>query len=422
VLRLFILPDSGSQFRHVPGKTHILTQTLPESRAAKLKWYAGPLFETLASPTEKTNNRAEIACMFSGSPFTLTNKTMNDYTHFVGIDVSKHTLDVVLRHPPQDHPREVACQLPNSASGHVQLSQWLSRQGAPIETTVICLECTGRYDDGVLEQLTLRGWVCALEKTTVLQKVKPEHHRKDDAFDAGLLAEYAYRYRDKLIPYTASHPVIEQLRLLYRERRRLVSRRGAVKQLQSEHRYNQVGAPSPADVLAQELWQEQRTFYDGQIKILEEQMQALVASDEGLKHRYDQVEGVKGIGSITTLKWLCLFYEKEHLSARHIASRFGLAPHGETSGTSRHRAAHSTGHGEREMRKLLTMCARSAGAHYTNYHRYKMRKLAEGKASHLVTNNIINKLIRVVCAIWNENTAFDPNHISRFAQIEMAAP
>lgn len=29
------------------------------------------------------------------------------------------------------------------------------------------MEHTGRYDDALLEHLTLDGWVCAVEKTTV---------------------------------------------------------------------------------------------------------------------------------------------------------------------------------------------------------------------------------------------------------------
>ncbi len=113
---------------------------------------------------------------------------MDHYTHFVGIDVSKHTLDVMLWHLDQGTLGKTACQTSNDAPGHQQLVQGLTEQGARLETTVLCLEHTGRYDDALLEHLTLRGWICALEKTTVLQKVKPEHHRKDDSFDADLLA------------------------------------------------------------------------------------------------------------------------------------------------------------------------------------------------------------------------------------------
>lgn len=347
---------------------------------------------------------------------------MDDYTHFVGIDVAKHTLDVMLWHRKQGSLHKMACQTSNDHTGHRQLVAWLHEQAAPIETTVLCLEHTGRYDDALLEYLTLWGWICALEKTTVLQKVKPEHHRKDDAFDADLLAEYAYRYSDKVSLYQAPDPIIEQLRLLYGERRRLVKQRAAVKQLQTEQGYNRAGSPNEAEVFAQRLWHEQRAFYDQQIEALEHKMEALVDSDEGIRHRYEQVKSIDGIGSKTALKWVCLFYGQARLDARRIASRFGFAPHRERSGTSQHGSARSTGHGSSEMRKLMTMCARSAGRHHAKYRRYKKRKLAQGKASQLVTNTIINKLIRVVCAVWNADTVFDPTHVSRFAQNAIAAP
>ena len=287
---------------------------------------------------------------------------MNDYTPFVGIDVSKNTLDVRLWHRVQGRLSKTTCQTTNDHPGHNQLSQWLHEHGAAIETSVLCLEATGRYHDALLEQMTLLGWICALEKTTILQKVKPDHHRKDDSFDADLLAEYAYRYSDKLSLFKASDPLIEQIRLLYGQRRRLVTQRAAVKQLQSEQGYNRTRRANQAEVFAHKLWKQQCAFYDGQIKALEAQMQTLVNSDEDLRHRYEQVKSIEGIGRQTALKWLCLFYGESHLDARRIASRFGFAPHGERSGTSRLRGGRSTGHGNAEMRKLLTMCARSAGS------------------------------------------------------------
>lgn len=347
---------------------------------------------------------------------------MNTYTFYVGIDVSKHTLEVMLWDGREAPPAKTAFEIANDPIGHRELIEGLLEHHALRHETILCMEHTGRYDDALLEALTLDGWICALEKTTVLEKVKPEHHRKDDAFDADLLAEYAYRFSDKLSLYQAQDPLIEQIRLLYRERRRLVTQRAAVQQLQSEHGYNRAGRASRAERFAQKLWKQQRAFYDRQIKALEQQMARLIESDAGLRHRYEQVKGIDGFGPTTALLWVCLFYGQAHLDARRIASRFGFAPHAARSGTSRHRRARSSGHGNGEVRKLLTLCARSAGRHHEKYRRYKARKLAEGKASKVVTNNMINKLIRVVCAVWNADVDFDRDHVSRFAQNAMASP
>lgn len=82
---------------------------------------------------------------------------MDDYTHFVGIDVAKNTLDVMLWHCAHGTLFKTACQTRNDPSGHEHLVAWLNEHEAPIETTVLCLEHTGRYDDALLEHLTLRG-------------------------------------------------------------------------------------------------------------------------------------------------------------------------------------------------------------------------------------------------------------------------
>lgn len=334
-----------------------------------LTWYAGPLPVHRYCQAEKTFNRAEFACRPLVVPTAKRANAMNDYTHFVGIDVSKVTLDVMLWYRHQGALRKTALHTTNDTPGHQRLSQWLLEQGAPLETSVLCLEATGRYDDVLLENLTLWGWICALEKTTVLQKVKPDHHRKDDPYDAELLAEYAYRYQDKLTLYQAIDPVIEQIRLLYGERRRLVTHRATVKQLQAEQGYNRTGRSNQAEAFAHKLWKAQCTFYDGQIKALEAELQTLIDADQDIRHRYEQVKSIAGIGATTAMKWLCLFYGQQQLHARRIASRFGFAPHGDRSGTSRNRKSRSTGHGHSEMRKLMTLCARSAGEHHEKYRR-----------------------------------------------------
>lgn len=334
---------------------------------------------------------------------------------FLGIDVSKRTLDLaLLRRPDQPQHRH---QVANDDAGFAELLAWLAGHSAAPETCIVCLENTGLYDDRLLEALTLAGYRCAVEKTTVLKKVRPEHHRKDDRFDAALLAEYAYRYRDQLRFWHAPDPTIEQIRLLYGERRRLVTQRGAVRQLQREAGYR-----SADTRFAEALWGEQVAFFDDQIRRIEAELAALVASDDEIGRRYALLRSLPGFGPVASLLWLVLFYGEARLDGRRIASRFGFAPHAERSGTSRQVGARSSGHGQAEMRKVMTLCARSAGTHDAKLRAYKQRKLSQGKASQVVTNNLINKLIRVVATMWNQDTCYDPAHVSRFAQEPVASP
>lgn len=332
---------------------------------------------------------------------------MTLYQHVVGIDISKHTLDIAL----VQHEQRRSLQLANNDEGFAQLIQWLSQHQARAEETIICMENTGLYDDRLLEAMTIVGYRCALEKTTALKKVPPEHHRKDDRFDAALLAEYARRFEDKLTLWRAPKPVIEEIRLLYGERRRLITQRAAVVQLQGEASYR-----SADTRFAESLWQEQRRFYDAQIQRIEKKLDGLVRSDKDLFDRYKLMRSLPGFGPVASLLWTMLFYGEGPLKARQIASRFGFAPHRAASGTSQRRPARSSGHGNSEMRKVLTLCVRSAGHHDAKMRAYKQKKLSEGKASKLVTNNMINKLIGMAVAIWNQGVAYEAGHVSRFAQ------
>ncbi|MEM6843785.1 MAG: transposase [Bacteroidota bacterium] len=66
------------------------------------------------------------------------------YSFFVGVDVSKATLDVAYCHqntPEQFFHRQFA----NDLAGCKQLLQWLKKQKVSLDTTFLCMEHTGWY-------------------------------------------------------------------------------------------------------------------------------------------------------------------------------------------------------------------------------------------------------------------------------------
>lgn len=335
---------------------------------------------------------------------------MSTVEQFVGIDVSKSWLDCYLR------PAKQWIRVDNSQAGFERLQHWLVSHDISASTAVICMENTGVYDDRLLQALTQAGWVCSVEKTTVLEKVSPEHHRKDDAYDAAGLAEYAARYTDKLCLYQPTEPTVERLRQLYGERRRLVTQRAAVrsKQTQSE----QLTLVSPQ---VEQSWQEQLAFYDGQIRRIEQAIEEVITHHEGLAHYQQLLRSIPGVGKVTGWLWLILFYGQEHLNAKKIASRFGYAPHSRQSGSSIKKKTRSSGHGSSEMRQCMCMAARSVSIHHQKFSEYKQRKMDEGKVWPVVRNNLINKLIKIMCAIWNNEEPYKENHTSRFDQQKNAA-
>lgn len=325
------------------------------------------------------------------------------FDHYLGIDISKLQLDCWLR------PKEVSLCCENGARGFEKLHQWLLGQGCCPDNTVICFENTGIYGSRLWMTLSNYGWSCAVEKTTVLDKVGPEHHRKDDLFDARLLAEYADRFSDQLHIQEPSGETVAILRQLYGERRRLVRQQTATltKQTQAKQQAHECK-------LLHQGWEEQLDFLKRQINALEAKIEQVITDHKGLKAYYELLMDIPGVGQVTATLWLMLFYGQEKLNPKKIASRFGFAPHHRQSGSSVRGKTRSSGHGHSEMRKNMSLAVRSASTHYKRFIDYKQRKLEEGKCWGIVRNNMINKLIKLICAIWNSGQTYDPNYISRF--------
>jgi transposase len=333
------------------------------------------------------------------------------YRWFVGIDVSKAELAVCIFEATENARHRFTVK--NNPRGFAKLVRTLLARQVAISQTVICLENTGVYDDRLVAHLHENGWAVSIGKTTILKSVRPEHHRKDDGFDADLAAEYAHRFQDKLELHIPSPPVIEELRALYAERRRLVTRRAAILKLRREAHLR----THPTKTLIK-LWRRRKAFYDRQIEDIERFMFELVKTDRQVYRRFKQMRAV--FGELTALMWVTLFFGQERLNARRIASRFGHAPHGTQSGKMKKRDR-TTGHGNGEMRRLFTMCAWSKGRYHPRFIAYKQKKLAQGKSRTLITNNIINKLIRIACAVWNQDGEFDPMYQSPFERMTVAA-
>lgn len=324
-------------------------------------------------------------------------------SHFVGIDVSKDWLDSYLL------PSRQYLQCENNTDGFEQLDQWLRALGASVSATVICMENNGMYDDRLLQALDHRQWRCAVEKTTVLDKVTPEHHRKDDRYDAQLLAEYASRFTDKLHIWKPKEEPVEHLRQLYSERRRLVVQKAAV-----QSKCSQSDQLILLSETVQACWEQQLALYERLIEELEQQMHQIVCSHKGLHHYWQLLIGIPGVGQVTGWLWLIMFYGQQKLNSKQIASRFGFAPHSKRSGSSVRGKTRSSGHGTTQMRHCMGLAAQAASTHYRRFRTYKKRKLEEGKLWPVVRNNVVNKLIKIICAIWNSGVAYQPDHVSRF--------
>lgn len=328
------------------------------------------------------------------------------WRYILGIDISKAHLDCYLLDRKTNQGAKI--QVDNSEEGFERLAQWLAEQQVFPSQTVLVSEHTGRYGEPLLRWTTTDDWPHAVVKTTALDKVTHEHHRKDDPYDAMELADYGARFSDKLQLRQASKPTVGQIKRLQAERRKMVDRRAAIKSKLTEADIHDADMSQLTG-----MWSQQIELLSEHIDQLEETMDELIRQDTSMATRNQTMRTAPGMGPVIGRFWLSLFTGQSQLDARKISSRFGFAPHGQSSGSSVNSPDRSTGHGNSEMRKLMHQAARSVAHHKPHYRNYYERKLAEGKHELVVINNIINKLIRLYCAMWNNRVEYDPDYVKK---------
>lgn len=331
------------------------------------------------------------------------------WRYIVGIDISKDTLDVHLL----DRKTRAGAykQFSNTQKGFGQLAGWLTSHGADRKQTKLISEHTGRYGEHLLRWTTDTNWTHAVVKTTALEQVSDEHHRKTDEFDAQDLAEYGDRFSDRLPETEAPKPAVGQLKRLQAERRKMVTHRAGLKAKLSEASLHDTNMERLA-----EMWTQQVELLSEHIDELEARIRTLLTDDRVLAQRRGQMRTAPGMGKVLTPLWISLHAGQQVLNPRKISSRFGFAPHPHQSGSSVHRRNRSTGFGNPEVRRVMHQAALSVVHNYTHYQDYYQRMEAKGKPHLVIINNVINKLIRLYCAMWNNQVEYDPNYIQKMKE------
>ena len=151
-----------------------------------------------------------------------------DIHHFIGIDVSKATLDLAVAKANQILFHQ---QVSNDKKGITEFLKALRQQTkAPIEQCLFCLEHTGIYNNPLLKalhQLSANIWV---ERAVHIQESMGMTRGKTDQVDAKRIALFAYKNRDEARLWAPPRTVIAQLDRLTAQRARLVK---VIKQLQT---------------------------------------------------------------------------------------------------------------------------------------------------------------------------------------------
>ena len=324
------------------------------------------------------------------------------YSHYIGVDISKNTLDAVIY--ATEMRRSDTKHLTNDKAGLKELVTWAKAAGAKPKDMLICAEHTGVYGNELQIFCEKKGIALCLESPLQIKRSMGLVRGKDDQIDAIRIAQYAYEHKDKLKLFHRPSGNIITLSNLLRERRLYVRQKATLASQQGElGSYETTQSRNRRESLINKQ--------DAVIKAVEKQMLEIIKSDEALQKTYDLISTVVGIGPITAIDTIVYTNNFQNFDTpRQYASFIGVAPFDHTSGTSVNGRTRVSQFCRKQQKVSITMAARSAIIHdpwMKNYYHRKMKEKGEQRNQHGVVLNAVKfKLVLRMFAVVKSGTPY----------------
>ncbi len=328
---------------------------------------------------------------------------MRNIHWFVGLDMAAETFAAAIGTMPW-RLLVKGTAFTNSPDGFQRLLEWLQEHGCQPDQTILCMEATGVYGEGLAYFLVAQGYRVAVEPPLKVKRAFLPGGRKTDAVDSQQIAEYAYRYLDELVFWQPPSELVEQLQAL------LAAREQLVKQSTAHQNALRALVRKPVRTLfAEQIYQQMIAETKSRIQALEREMQRLIDQHPPSRHLLALLVTIPGVRLLLAAHILVLTRcgSRPFVSGK-FAAHLGLVPLEHQSGSSVYGRATSRHYGPDQPRKLLHLAARSVSTHNERFRAYYQRKLGEGKPKKLVINNVANKLVRIIGAVLESQTPYQP--------------
>ncbi len=328
-----------------------------------------------------------------------------NYNFFIGIDVSKKTLDFAVFKGKELLFKWVGeNDEPGIKKFWVQLKL---QQGFCINEAMFCMEHTGIYNQHLLSFLYSKKASVCVEAAVHIKLSSGLQRGKSDQIDAIRIAQYACKNCMELRLWQPKRQVIQQLKHLSGLRNRVINARRQLTVALNET----TGFDRNAACECKKLCKASLKALDQDIKRIELKMEQVIASDAELKKIFSIVTSVVGIGKVTATEMIITTNEfKDITDPAKFACYSGVAPFEHSSGSSikgKPRVSHKA---NKNMKSLLHMAALVAINYNTDMKAYYLRKVEEKKNKMLVINAVRNKLIWRIFACVKNNRPYQKNY------------
>lgn len=331
--------------------------------------------------------------------------------HFIGIDVSKESLDLAV---VKDGQLVLQDKIENKLKAiRSFLTKLIIGQGISPDRIILCLEHTGIYNAHVLEVFWKKGIKICLEPAIKIKAAQGIVRGKSDKIDAQRIAIYAFKNARELTFWQPERMVIQKLRALLSLRNRLMRVKNQLKvPLQESSGFldkSILKEMSKNTSRAIESIEKEIDRVDGQINLL-------VQQDFCIANKVEKITSVPGIGLVTALNMIICTGEFTRIKEpKKFACYAGVAPFEHSSGSSIRGKTRVSRKANMAMKTLLHLSAMSAIRWSSEMRSFYTRKVAGGKNKMSVLNAVRNKLISRVFACVNQDRVHQKEYSNALA-------
>ena len=325
---------------------------------------------------------------------------------YLGMDVSKLWVDITLM-CVVDHQKEplVSERFDNNEAGMKALGKWLKKHNVSFnDNSLLVIENTGVYHRLVWAYCSKLGLPIHIGNATHIKYSFGIARGKNDKIDSQRLCAYAFKNADELKATPALNPVFIRLKDLMTSRSRLLAQQNSIKVYLKELKL------SNSKEVQQIIEDAHKAALEGlkqSFKTVEQQIKQVIKEGQAIEKNYKLLISVPGIGHLTAVYIICCtnnFICK--ITGKQLASYAGVAPFGNTSGTSIKGKDKVHKMANKDLKKLLHMGAVSAITHYPEFKDYYERKVKEGKHELSAINAVRSKIVLRAVAVVNNQKAY----------------
>jgi transposase len=309
---------------------------------------------------------------------------MTSNAEFVGVDVSKATLDVASR-TSKEYKR-----FRNDPTGIQELIDWLKI----LQPELIILEATGGLELPFVAELAYAKMPVAVVNPRRIREFARSIGQlaKTDKLDAKVIAHFG----------AATHPEARKLPTNDEEKlTALITRRKQIIEMLTAEK-NRIHS---ARFFMKERIESHLSWLESELRDLDNEITKFIHQSPIWKEKDKLLRSVSGVGPVTSATILAMLPELGTLNRQKIAALVGVAPVNKDSG--RRQKKRRVFGGRASVRSVLYMAALSASKHNPRIKTFYDRLIRMGKEKKVALTACMRKLLVLLNAIIRANQNFD---------------